>query len=559
MTSISMFIRIALLAADFQRPIPPQPAPPPGKIFSPEELANINAEQAATGATWITNNLQTPEEFTNTAAVKASQLPSVYVHEPSYLRPKGYTDSDFKASRAVTPDALMKRMMPSISAIMQPGYFAYEGYTYSNIDWNGGRVMHGTVSVYAIYYGRWGPDADVDTLSRFFEGNLGDHNDESTATENLHATLINELAWSNHFAINSTYFDSQGPVANHIRFGGSVYIRTAVDDLNVNIVSLLNIGQIVQQTIGAGQLPFDPNGIYIVFPSNLVQVPGACYGFCGLHTFAAINGHNIAIALIPNLSNCGDVNLTVSYCGIYPPNSNSYSGWGTPNNLLNGDLQVKVITHEVSEAVTDPDLNAWYQGPAVYGGEEENEDICNVRSLITEIKPAGIHTFGLQPNWLDEHGGYCTMGVPVSDWGGWQMQTATSNSAIWAPASATDFNFNTSYSSAQFPSDNPGWLYLAAYMRNGPRPVNAISLHARMANGVPLGFPQVYWVYVTDPTNSSWIPIGTYTAQPDQTGTVLIHLPSERLTVGVMVVAYRLGVDDHNNHYFQMAEVKMYP
>ena len=45
---------------------------------------------------------------------------------------------------------------------------------------------------------------------------------------------------------------------------------------------------------------------------------------------------------------------------------------GTPNGDAGADEMVDSIMHELSETVTDPDLNAWYTPSG-----DENGDLCN--------------------------------------------------------------------------------------------------------------------------------------------------------------------------------------
>lgn len=92
-----------------------------------------------------------------------------------------------------------------------------------------------------------------------------------------------------------------------------------------------------------GQQP-DTNGIYFVYTSNF---PGHT-NYCAWHSHGTCNGVDIQVAYMPN---------TTGIAGCDPGNlygCNSYSQ-GT-RSLAN------VTSHEFMEAITDPDLNAWYDG-----------------------------------------------------------------------------------------------------------------------------------------------------------------------------------------------------
>jgi hypothetical protein len=79
---------------------------------------------------------------------------------------------------------------------------------------------------------------------------------------------------------------------------------------------------------------------------------------------------------------------------------------------MGADGMASVIYHELSEAVTDPDLNAWYDRRG-----QENADKC-AWTFGTTYHPAGGKTanvklgardFLLQQNWVNASGGYCSL------------------------------------------------------------------------------------------------------------------------------------------------------
>ena len=88
-----------------------------------------------------------------------------------------------------------------------------------------------------------------------------------------------------------------------------------------------------------------------------------------------------------------------------------------------------------------------------------------------------------------------------------------------------------------------------------------------MLNGVAVGFPKSYFIQVGAPDDSSWIPLGTYTDQPNSAGVVTIQLPQNPSgapsrfgetygkTYGVMISPTVLGLDNNNQYDFQLAQV----
>ena len=90
----------------------------------------------------------------------------------------------------------------------------------------------------------------------------------------------------------------------------------------------------------------DPSAIYFVFTSNMPHENS----YCAWHSYGTCNGVTIQIAYMPNVAGVQGCNpLQVANLGC-----NSYSE-GTV-------ALANVTSHEFMEAVTDPDLNAWYDG-----------------------------------------------------------------------------------------------------------------------------------------------------------------------------------------------------
>jgi hypothetical protein len=69
-----------------------------------------------------------------------------------------------------------------------------------------------------------------------------------------------------------------------------------------------------------------------------------------------------------------------------------------------------IIAHELEEATTDPDLNAWYDSRG-----DENADKCAWTFGATSRAPngsqynmmLGTRQYLIQQNWVNDSGGYC--------------------------------------------------------------------------------------------------------------------------------------------------------
>jgi hypothetical protein len=84
----------------------------------------------------------------------------------------------------------------------------------------------------------------------------------------------------------------------------------------------------------------------------------------------------------------------------------------SPNGLPGPDAMASVIAHELEEAATDPDLNAWYDRRGY-----ENADKCawtfgttytTANGSKANMKLGGLD-FLIQRNWVNASGGYCAL------------------------------------------------------------------------------------------------------------------------------------------------------
>ena len=85
-----------------------------------------------------------------------------------------------------------------------------------------------------------------------------------------------------------------------------------------------------------------------------------------------------------------------------------------PNGNAGADGMASIIAHELEEAVTDPDLNAWYDRRGAENGDKcawtfgttytENGAHANMR--------LGSRDYLIQQNWVNASGGYCAKSYP---------------------------------------------------------------------------------------------------------------------------------------------------
>jgi hypothetical protein len=233
-----------------------------------------------------------------------------------------------------------------------------------------GVVGGNPVTAYYIWYGNWSGNSAVTILTDFIQ-NIGP---------------------SPYFNINTTYYNgSNAHVVNSVTYGGSTtdnYSRgTALSDSGVQGV--------VSDAITSGRLPNNPSGVYFVLTSQDVnETSGFCTQYCGWHTYGTIAGSNIKYSFVGNPARC------ISACAAQSVG---------PNGNAGADGMASIIAHELEEAVTDPNINAWYQGRY-----QENADKCawtfgstySANGALANMQ-LGTRDYLIQQNWVNAAGGYC--------------------------------------------------------------------------------------------------------------------------------------------------------
>lgn len=244
----------------------------------------------------------------------------------------------------------------------------------NGISYHGGPVILGTTNVYYIWYGNW-------------DGN-------SSARPTLES-FANGIGGSPYYNINTTYYNSSKvKVSNAVKLSGetndSYSQGTALSDAAVKTV--------VTNAITAGGLPLDANGVYFVLTSaDVNETSGFCTQYCGWHTHGSVGSKDIKYAFVGNPDRC--------------PSACEAQSTG-PNGNAGADAMASIIAHELEEAVSDPDLNAWFDNRGY-----ENADKCAWKfgsiykasnGAYANMKLNGLD-FLIQQNWVNDKGGYCAL------------------------------------------------------------------------------------------------------------------------------------------------------
>lgn len=253
--------------------------------------------------------------------------------------------------------------------------------TGNGINYHGGPVMHGPVNVYFIWYGDWTKDSSANQILTDWAHNIG-----SSPYEN----------------INTTYGDTTENVSGVITYATSISIPSTAFGTSL---SDSNIASIVSDAFSLG-LPTDSNGVYFVLTApGINETSGFLTQYCGWHTYGTLsNGTYIKYAFV------GDaLGNSLGNCAAQTSKS--------PNGDPAADAMVSVMSHELEESASDPNLNAWYDSSG-----EENADKCAWTFGTTYAASAGgaanMHLgnsdYLIQQNWVNAGGGYCALSYSVT-------------------------------------------------------------------------------------------------------------------------------------------------
>ena len=269
-----------------------------------------------------------------------------------------------------------------------PGPIGQTVVTGNGINYHGGPVMPNTPNVYIIWYGNWNGTGSNTAATR-------------SAIEGFFSTI----GGSALELVNSTYGDNTNNVTGNVHFGGSTIVSSSQNLTDRRLQTQVN------NALNSGALPRDANGVYFVISSsNINETSGFCTQYCGFHTHATLGGTDIKYAFVGNVDRCP------SGCEIQTTGPNSpVTGQGGIDGMAN------VLSHELEEAISDPDLNAWFDASGQENADKCNFNFgatstCNANGLCTAAGTSaaarynqtfGSHNWMLQQNWRNSGGGAC--------------------------------------------------------------------------------------------------------------------------------------------------------
>src|SRR5207248_10078462 len=176
---------------------------------------------------------------------------------------------------------------------------------------------------------------------------------DNPAGQQIVRDFAGSISNSPYFLLNTTYSAGGYNITGNVTFGGET-TDTGSQGTRLSDTKVFNV---VNNAISNGSLPYDANGVYfVVSSSNVSETSGFCTRYCGWHT--ANNGSvgHLRYSFVGNANRC------LSACAAQT---------NGPNGNAGVDGMISVIAHELEEATSDPDLNAWYDS-----GGSEDADKC---------------------------------------------------------------------------------------------------------------------------------------------------------------------------------------
>jgi hypothetical protein len=216
--------------------------------------------------------------------------------------------------------------------------------------YNGGPVILGQTHIYYIWYGNWSVDPNAAPILNTFANNL---------TGSLYYNILTQYSQT-----------PGGNISNSVVLSGST--NSTYVTANPLALTDSDISGIVQAAIGNNSLPLDVNGVYFVLTApGVAETSGFLSTYCGWHNAFLLSDTWIQYAFVgdaagPNLHKCAGQSSS------------------SPNNDPSVDAMASLIAHELSEAVTDPLNNAWFDA-----GNQEIADKCIFNFGTTFTAPNG--------------------------------------------------------------------------------------------------------------------------------------------------------------------------
>ena len=263
---------------------------------------------------------------------------------------------------APAAEAQGREALPTVVSVNGPKVFparnqaARTNVKTSNLTYHGGPVMTTSVAVTAIY---WGPGWAGSSFT----------SDKVTGLTSLYSQYGN----SPHAGISTQYTQSNGAKTSiEVRFSNSL-----TDSATAASSATSSVFDKVVSAVGFPNLSND--GYYPVY----TDIPRGTAGYCAWHSAGTVTS--------------GGVSKTIKFAFFFSLDGDSGCDPNDTRTLYSQGTEAlaNVTIHELAEAMTDPQLNAWFDKQGY-----ENADKCAWQFSTTPVYLAG-DTAGwkLQGEW----------------------------------------------------------------------------------------------------------------------------------------------------------------
>ena len=200
-----------------------------------------------------------------------------------------------------------------------------------------GGPMIVTPIIYIIWYGNWNQNNGADT----------------PAGQQLVRDWAGGIGGTPYYKLNQSLSVPGYQLSGNVTFGGETS-----DNGTSTSLSDADIQTIVNRNVGSGKpLPYNSSAVYfVVTSSNVNETSGFCTQYCGWHTYGNVTAGHVRYSFVGNAKRC------LSACAAQST---------SPNGNPGVDGAISVLSHELEEAATDPDINAWLDSRGA-----ENADKC---------------------------------------------------------------------------------------------------------------------------------------------------------------------------------------
>jgi len=196
-----------------------------------------------------------------------------------------------------------------------------------------------TPHIYIIWYGNWNQNNGTD----------------NAGGQQIIRDWADNIGGSPYFGINTSKNAGGYTISGNVTF--NPFGDETTDTGTKTKLRDADISSIVNNAINSARLPYDANGVYFVITSsNVSETSGFCNRYCGWHTYGNLTRGRVRYSFVGNAARC------LSSCAAQAT---------SPNGNPGIDGAISVLSHELEEATTDPDLNAWYDSSGA-----EDADKC---------------------------------------------------------------------------------------------------------------------------------------------------------------------------------------